>query len=252
MSTTDEYRDADRALLMSSIAHEIGNFLNGILGIGQLMAADTEHPLPAPQLERLRHLQSAAGQLRYLMRDLTDAAAVQAGRLSVSPRPLAVGPCVEAAVADLEAMAAVHDVAVRLDIATPSALAIGDEVRLRQCVVNLVGNSIKYNRQGGWVQVTVDADDAGGRITVEDNGIGMTAEQLSHLFEPFNRLGRQAHAAWGAGLGLALTRELVQAMGGRLDVESKPGKGTRFTIHLCAPRPGLQVDPCSDAQADSI
>jgi CheY-like chemotaxis protein/anti-sigma regulatory factor (Ser/Thr protein kinase) len=108
-------------------------------------------------------------------------------------------------------------------------------VRLRQVVINLLSNAIKYNRSGGWVRVSAGAQDGWVCIDVRDSGIGMSSEQLAQLYQPFNRLGRETGSVQGTGIGLALTRQLVQLMGGQIEIRSEPGRGTSASVRLpCA------------------
>jgi signal transduction histidine kinase len=115
---------------------------------------------------------------------------------------------------------------------SPAMRVTADADRLHQCLLNLLTNAIKYNRHGGSVRIEVAGDSREVAIAVRDSGLGMDASQLQHLFEPFNRLGRQRSAAPGVGLGLVITRQIVEAMGGQLRVESVPGQGSSFTIVL--------------------
>ncbi len=110
----------------------------------------------------------------------------------------------------------------------------GDAIRLRQAVVNLATNAIKYNRADGSVRFVLHSDAAAGqvRIEVHDTGVGLTESQLAQLFQPFNRLGRESLQVPGAGIGLVVAKQVVEAMGGRITVESERGLGSCFAIHL--------------------
>ena len=107
-----------------------------------------------------------------------------------------------------------------------------DPVRLRQVLLNLVSNAIKYNRPAGEVEVTIDKSGAEISVEVRDTGVGMSAQQIQHLFEPFNRLGAERTAVDGTGIGLTIARRLVHGMGGRITVSSEVGKGSRFVVYL--------------------
>jgi len=153
------------------------------------------------------------------------------------PRPLEVGPVIESILA--EAGAAIQSAGFALektlDPDLPSALA--DEQGLKECLRNLVGNALKYGGDGRWMSVrAMVATEAHGpeiQVTVEDRGAGIPAGELGHIFEPFYRsLHAQAMAAQGTGLGLSMTREIVESMGGGITVQSTPGRGSAFTLHL--------------------
>jgi PAS domain S-box-containing protein len=222
-----------KSLMLSYLAHEIGNPLNAIVGFTQLMQADTVHPLPAAQAQRLRHVADAGAHLRALMRDVLDLQRLESGRFDVQLGPVDPAGAARRAVDALAAEAQATGVALawRHDAGTPPVRA--DETRLHQCLVNLVGNAVKYNRTGGWVDLHVAAADGGVAFAVRDDGPGLSPEQQAQLFEPFNRLGRGAGTA-GAGIGLVLTRLLAGAMGGRVDVHSDVGRGSCFTLWLPA------------------
>src|SRR5690606_28215632 len=142
-------------------------------------------------------------------------------------------------------------VSTRIDEAARHATA--DPTRLRQVLVNLLSNAVKYNRPGGTVRVEAEREAASGRVAlrVRDTGIGMNAEQLAHLFEPFNRLGRD-DAIPGTGIGLTIARNLVELMDGTLEASSEPGRGCCFTVSLPAAEPpagGTALRPLGRATA---
>jgi PAS domain S-box-containing protein len=221
-----------KSMMMACIAHEMGNPLHGLLGFAELMAADSGQPLPAEQARRLQHIVSSGRKLQHLMRDVLDLGRSGSGALAVELQALDAAACVEAALAAVAPQAAQAGVMLSSEGPGPSLRTMADGGRLQQCLVNLLSNAIKYSRPGGWVRVGVAGDARQVEISVSDNGIGIDPVQQEHLFEPFNRLGRQTTATAGVGLGLVITRQLVQAMQGRLQVRSKPGEGSCFTIHL--------------------
>jgi PAS domain S-box-containing protein len=220
-----------KSTMMACIAHEMGNPLNGVLGMAGLMAADLSHPLPPAQSQRLQHIVTSGHSLQQLMRDVIELGRSGSGALAVALQPLDVAACVEAALADVAPQAAQAGILLSSDGLAPSARAMADGGRLQQCLVNLLSNAIKYGRPGGWVRVRVAAQPEV-EISVSDNGIGIHPAQQAHLFEPFNRLGRQTTSTAGVGLGLVITRQLVEAMHGRLQLQSTPHQGSCFTIVL--------------------
>lgn len=220
-----------KSLMLSYIAHEMGNPLNGMLGFAQLMATDADNTLPPAQAQRLDQILVSGQRLVVLMRDVMELGRFGMGELAVDPQPLDAGAQVQNAVRAVSALAEQAGVTLTCANVSPTVQCIADAQRLHQCLVNLLTNAIKYNRCGGWVRIDVGSDGPGVAIAVSDGGLGMDTLQRRHLFEPFNRLGRQA-AAPGSGLGLLITRQLVQRMGGELRVDSEPGLGSRFTIVL--------------------
>jgi len=223
--------------MISYLAHELGNPLNGILGLVELMSLDSANPLPDAQAQRLQLMLKCGDQLRGLLRDVLDLGRIESGKLTVVNTPMDPSAAIEDAFAAVAALA--QQRGVQLQPAPPAepVLVNADGARLRQCLVNLLSNAIKYNRRGGQVGVQVAAGAHEARIAVEDNGLGMDSDQRSRLFEPFSRLGRDDSVP-GVGLGLMITLRLVEAMGGRLDVSSVPGQGSRFMIVLPRLLPG--------------
>ncbi|SDP77705.1 PAS domain S-box-containing protein [Rhodoferax sp. OV413] len=221
-----------KSLMMSYIAHEMGNPLNGLLGFAHIIGADTEYPLAPAQAKRLEHVLACGRRLQGLMRDVMDIGRFEAGKLLVHLRPVDAARCAADALAAVSVQAEQAGVALSLLPVPPCSWVCADTGRLHQCLVNLLTNAIKYNHSGGWARIELKADAQQLVIAVSDNGMGMDALQCQHLFEPFNRLGREDDVALGAGLGLVITRQLVEAMQGSLRVDSRPGEGSCFTIAL--------------------
>lgn len=221
-----------KSRLLAFVNHEMGAPLNAVLGFAEVMRADDLNPLPVAQLSRLNRIVEGAQQAQHLMADLMDWSRQEAGKLSVE-----LG-AVDAEAALRQAVDSVQPTAQRAGVELiPCEVAITDPVladkrRLVQCITNLLTNAIKYNRKGGSVRIQLSRLGSDVRIDVRDQGIGMTTVQLSQLFEPFNRLGLENSALPGAGLGLVITKGLIEAMQGSLLVESVPGQGTCFSIVL--------------------
>jgi PAS domain S-box-containing protein len=220
-----------KTLMMSYIAHEIGNPLNCLLGFAQLMARDTGYPLGEEQTKRLDHIVDSGQQLQGFMREVMDLGRFEVSKPTVDLRQVDAAVCMKDAAAAVLALARQAGVTLLPLPVSPSLRLTADADRLHQCLLNLLTNAIKYNRSGGWARIEVGGDAKEVTIAVSDNGLGMDAMQRQHLFEPFNRLGRQ-QVAPGSGLGLVITRQLVEAMHGQLRVDSEPGQGSRFTITL--------------------
>jgi PAS domain S-box-containing protein len=221
-----------KTLMMSYIAHEMGNPLNGLLGFAQLMEGDAGSPLSPAQAKRLQNIVTSGQHLQGLMRDVMDIGSFETGNMTVDLRAVDANRCVEDAISAVSAQAAQAGVTLSGASASPPLSFLADKDRLQQCLVNLLTNAVKYNRRGGWARIDLAADSQNVYIAVRDNGLGMEANQLQRLFEPFNRLGRELAPMPGAGLGLVITRQLAQAMNGQLRVESEAGQGSCFTITL--------------------
>ena len=224
-----------KTLMMSYIAHEMGNPLNGLLGFAHLMEGDAGAPLSPAQAKRLQNIVTSGRHLQGLMRDVMDIGRLETGNMTVEVQAVDANGCVEDALAAVSAQAAQAGVTLSGSPAGPPLIILADKDRLHQCLVNLLTNAVKYNRPGGWARIELAAASQHVDIAVRDNGLGLQASQLQRLFEPFNRLGREQAPMPGAGLGLVITRQLVQAMNGQLRVESEAGQGSCFTITLPQP-----------------
>ncbi|MGA0609069.1 ATP-binding protein [Caldimonas sp. KR1-144] len=231
---------------LSRMSHELRTPLNAVLGFTQLLESSAE-PLNEHQLAQLAQIRSAGWHLLALINDVLDVSRIEAGALQVHLEALDAREPVADALRLSEALAAQYGVRLEGPDATGGGWHVrADATRLRQVLLNLLSNAIKYNRPGG--RVTLSLTSAGSRLhlEVEDNGLGMTPEQLHSLYEPFNRLGRERGGIEGTGIGLTITRELVLLMGGELAVESHAGQGTRVRVSL--PQAGAAGERRSDAQ----
>ena len=218
---------------LSRISHELRTPLNAMVGFTQLLAEDADAHLSTRQRSQLARIDTAGMHLRALIDDMLDIARVEAGQLRVSDDVVEMASLLEEVV-ELSVEAAARN-SVGIDAGSRSAVAAwvrGDRVRLRQALLNVVSNAVKYNRPGGWVRIDLRVRADRVAIRVLDAGLGMTPEQRAQLFRPFNRLGRERSSIEGSGIGLTLTRHLVELMGGRIRVRSAPGRGTLVVIEL--------------------
>lgn len=228
--------EADRANqakseFLSRMSHELRTPLNAILGFAQLLEMDSLSP---EQREGVAHILKAGRHLLDLINEVLDIARIEAGRIALSPEPVRVREVLAEAFALVQPLAAEWNgsctlVPPRCD-GDPFVLA--DRQRLKQVLLNLFANAVKYNREGGSVTATCKVVPERLRISVVDTGPGIAPEQIPHLFVPFNRLEADGTGVEGTGLGLALSRRLVEAMGGAIGVESTPGEGSTFWIEL--------------------
>ena len=219
---------------LSRVSHELRTPLNAILGFAQLLELD------AGASDRRRawigHVLASGRHLLALMDDILDISSVQTGELPMTLEPLPLRPVVEEARTMLDAAARQAGITVIDELPPGDALQVrADRRRLKQIVSNLLSNAIKYNRAGGWVRVRAHADGDRVELAVVDSGPGLDAAQRARLFQPFERLGAQQGTVAGTGLGLALSRQLAEAMGGSIEVDSTPGVGSTFRVRLpCA------------------
>jgi PAS domain S-box-containing protein len=214
---------------LSRMSHELRTPLNAVLGFGQLLArhlANTEHA------EAVGHILKGGRHLLNLINDVLDIARIESGDMTFSREPVPVPELIGETLQLMEPLAADANVTLTRLAGPPAEYVLADRQRLRQILLNLIANAIKYNRSGGNVWVGWETVDDHASLTVRDDGQGISLELQSRLFTPFDRLGAEGTAVEGTGIGLALTRALVELMAGTITAESAPGKGSCFTVSL--------------------
>ncbi|MEO8153670.1 MAG: ATP-binding protein [Rhizobacter sp.] len=233
---------------LSRMSHELRTPLNAVLGFSQLLQSDEKEPMTAGQYGHVDRIRVAGWHLLSLINDVLDVSRIEGGHVAVEDRQVDVLAAIEEAVRITQTSA--NEASVRIIStyrnAAPTA-AWGDPKRLRQVMINLLSNAIKYNRLAGSVEVRVSGDAEATCIDVIDTGMGMSSTQLEHLYEPFNRLGRDQRNIEGTGLGLALTRQLVELMRGQIVVQSEVDRGTTVRVTL---RTNVEVDSAAAPQGD--
>lgn len=232
-----EAANAAKTAFLSRMSHEIRTPLNAIHGFAQLLRlqpAVQEAPFVAVK-DHIDQILHASEHLCALINEVLDLQQVEAGQMRFSLGPVTLGPEVNRMLTLLTPMAIRHGVELYGDV-PEGAVVHADRQRLNQVLMNLLSNAIKYNRQGGRVVVSMERQSTGSLcLSIRDTGQGMTPQQLARLFQPFERLGRETSDVEGTGLGLIITRSLVEAMGGSLSVDSQPDHGTLVTVTLpCA------------------
>ncbi len=250
----EDAESANRAKsnFLSSMSHELRTPLNAILGFAQLM--DPEQ-LASEQRTYVQQIEQAGWHLLELINDVLDLARIESGRLQLQQDAIALDELLRECTTLVKPLAEQHGVDLRYVSPPAGGYLAGDRTRIRQILINLLSNAIKYNRRGGWVDLKVDesplAAGPGWQIEIRDSGMGMNAEQLSQLFEPFNRLGAEKLGIEGTGIGLAITQRLLQLMHSDLQVESKLGQGSRFWFTLPSAEPAMNIEPLA-APIDSF
>jgi CheY-like chemotaxis protein len=222
---------------LSRMSHELRTPLNAVLGFSQLQLMDTQSSMPPASRERAEHIQRAGEHLLSLIEEAMDIASIESGHLVITIEPVDVAAVVGECLSMAEPQARQGGVTLNGSAAaSASGRVLADPRRLRQVLLNLVSNAIKYNRPGGEVRVAWHPEGGSDRMTiaVTDTGQGMSSQQLQRLFQPFDRLGAERTAVQGSGLGLVITRLLVQAMGGTLQIDSRAGRGTVAQVSLPA------------------
>ncbi|WIT10695.1 ATP-binding protein [Paucibacter sediminis] len=228
---------------LSRMSHELRTPLNAVLGFAQLLRAELPQQQGTPH-RHLDHIERAGWHLTELIDDVLDVSRIEAGRVALRVSEVSLRAVLDEAWEMSLPLALARGLRAEPRFRSSADLRVqGDPVRLRQVVLNLLSNAIKYNREQGELRLELDAPDGRARITVSDTGLGLSAEQQTHLFEPFNRLGREHSAIQGTGIGLALTRQLLQMMGGEIAVQSRLGEGSAFSVSLPLAEPGAAALP---------
>jgi PAS domain S-box-containing protein len=228
---------------LSSMSHELRTPLNAVLGFAQLMASDT----PPPSIEQkisIDQILQAGWYLLRLINEILDLAMIESGKVGLSKEAMSLTEVL----LDCKAMMAPQAEQRGIELRFPSFESLffvhADRTRVKQVIVNLLSNAIKYNRTGGTVTVGCEHDADGRiRVSVTDTGAGLQPDKLAHLFQPFNRLGQEAGAEEGTGIGLVVTKKLIELMGGTIGVDSTVGVGSEFWFDLLASElPGLEAE----------
>jgi len=219
---------------LSSMSHELRTPLSAILGFAQLIESGVPPPTPA-QKRGLDQILKAGWYLLTLINEILDLALIESGKLSLSMEPLPLNDILHECHTMIEPQAQQRNIRMTFPefTARPVIYVNGDRTRVKQVLINLLSNAIKYNAPGGRVTVECKIIDHNRvRISVGDSGAGLARDQIAQLFQPFNRLGQESGAEEGTGIGLVMSKKLMELMGGAIGVESTPGQGSQFWIEL--------------------
>jgi PAS domain S-box-containing protein len=217
---------------LSHMSHELRTPLNAILGFAQL--PETGEPSPTRvQMIRLSQILKAGWYLLELINEILDLALIESGKSSMSLEPVSLSKILFECQAMFEPQAKENSIYLRFFLLDSTWFVHADQTKLKQVITNLLSNAIKYNSKNGTVEVRRSANTSGRlRISVKDSGDGLSTEKLAQLFQPFNRLGQEIGVKEGTGIGLAVSKKLVEMMGGTIGVESAVGVGSEFWIEL--------------------
>lgn len=234
-----------KSQFLSRMSHELRTPMNAVLGFAQLLGRDESVPQRAR--DQIGHILRAGHHLLGLINDVLNLSHVESGHLSIATEPVPLDELVDEAVALMLPRA--RQLGVTIEVAPMGGLQVrADRMRLRQVLLNLVSNAVKYNRPGGRVELQAVRQGADMALVVEDTGTGLTPAQLERLFDPFDRLGAERGPIEGTGIGLTISRRLIELMQGQIEAESEPGVGTRMRLVLPA-LPG--PDPVAVIAAES-
>ena len=245
-----EWANLAKSDFLSSMSHELRTPLSAILGFAQLVDSGLPAPTPA-QKRSIEQILKAGWYLLDLINEILDLALIESGKLSMSLEPVSLDEVMHECETMIEPQAQQRGISVSFSHFEKPFFVNADRTRVKQVLINLLSNAIKYNKAGGTVAVETHTGRAGTIcVTVRDTGAGLAPEQLAQLFQPFNRLGQEASVEQGTGIGLVVSKRLIEWMGGTIGVESTVGEGCTFWIELVQTG-GPQYAPEAD-QPDAI
>ena len=239
---------------LSSMSHELRTPLNAVLGFAQLMASDVPPPTQ-PQQRSIDQILKGGWYLLRLINEILDLAMIESGKVTMSEEAMSLLDVLQDCEAMIAPQAQKRGIGMHFPRCGNAFYVHADRTRVKQVMINLLSNAIKYNQSGGSVQVKCSYRGNRVRASVTDTGAGLNPEQMAQLFQPFNRLGQESSTEEGTGIGLVVTKQLVELMGGMIGVDSTVGVGTTFWVEFKASRPPELVlgegEVLPVAQADS-
>ena len=217
---------------LASASHELRTPLNAIIGFSGMLKRRMYGDLNEKQAEYVEDIYTAGNHLLLLINDLLDLAKIESGRIELDVKEFDLPSAVKSSITLVKERASRHGILIDLVIDEQLSSFSGDERKLKQIMLNLLSNAVKFTPDGGQIGVKVDPADGGVQISVCDTGIGIKPEEQQVIFEEFRQVGDESHKREGTGLGLTLTKKLVELHGGRISVTSEVGKGSTFTFTL--------------------
>jgi signal transduction histidine kinase/DNA-binding response OmpR family regulator len=230
-------REVERATKLKSkflanMSHELRTPLNAIVGFSDLLSEQTPGPLNDKQKRFVGHIKQASGHLLQLINDILDLSKIEAGQLELRCEAFQINDALPEVLSTIRPLAMAKQITVEHQLENDLTI-YADRVRFKQILYNLLSNAVKFTPKNGRIDIVCCKDQGAARISVTDTGIGIRAEDQKTVFEEFRQVeGSSSNAQEGTGLGLAITKRLVEQQGGKVSLQSEPGKGSRFTITL--------------------
>jgi len=252
-SILDSQAEANRANkakseFLSSMSHELRTPLNAILGFGQLLESDTERPLSEDQKESLSYILSSGRHLLSLVNDVLELSAIEAGKIEIASGPIHLVELLDDIQTLMTPIASKAN--IQLNIESKEALIVyADYTKFKQVLINLINNAIKYNKQNGCVAINwAKTENNSIRLNIVDTGIGIPADKQAKVFGAFNRLGQETSNIEGTGIGLVVTKSIIELMGGSIGFDSTEGQGSTFWIEL----PLAEISSIEEAKSPAV
>lgn len=248
-----------KSQFLSSMSHELRTPMNAIMGFGQLLNMEIDRPLSESQQENVSEIMKASDHLLELINEVLDLAKIEAGRIDLSIEDVTLGNVLIESFQLILPLAQKRGITIEIfrgdteisidELARDPLVVRADTTRTKQVILNLLSNAVKYNSENGKITIQCDLRDNNMvRVSITDTGEGLSQAQQAELFTAFNRLGQENSGIEGTGIGLVLSRHIVELMGGQISVESEPGKGSTFWFELPV---GSGVDTSADQAASS-
>ena len=234
---------------LASMSHELRTPLNAVIGFSDVLLERLFGELNERQEEYVRDIRDSGRHLLELINEILDLSRVEAGRMELDPAALSLPELLEHSLAMVRERAARHGITISLDVAPEVGVIWADELKLKQVVLNLLSNAVKFTRDGGSVDLRAEIVGGQAQVIVRDTGIGIDATDHERIFEAFQRGGREARSE-GTGLGLTLSKRIVELHGGRIWMTSRPGAGSTFGFAVPVRPAAAHEEPLPEAAAE--